>query len=115
MHPPPPCAPLVSKKLHPTVIRALSAQARDIAMLTWNLCAAAGSSKANPFACIASGIAALWGPAHGGANEAVLQMLEKIGTKENIPAALARAKDKSANALCELVGCPQSLMIWLVS
>ena len=55
----------------------------------------AGSSQANPFACIASGIAALWGPAHGGANEAVLQMLQKIGTKENIPSALARAKDKS--------------------
>ena len=54
-----------------------------------------GSSQANPFACIASGIAALWGPAHGGANEAVLQMLQKIGTKDNIPAALARAKDKS--------------------
>lgn len=54
----------------------------------------AGSSQANPFACIASGIAALWGPAHGGANEAVLQMLQKIGTKDNIPAALARAKDK---------------------
>ncbi len=55
----------------------------------------AGSSGANPFACIASGIAALWGPAHGGANEAVLTMLENIGDVKNIPAFLARAKDKS--------------------
>ena len=55
----------------------------------------AGSSGANPFACIASGIAALWGPAHGGANEAVLSMLEEIGDVKNIPAYLARAKDKS--------------------
>ena len=55
----------------------------------------AGSSQANPFACIASGIAALWGPAHGGANEAVLRMLEVIGHVENIPDALERAKDKN--------------------
>ncbi len=55
----------------------------------------AGSSQANPFACIASGIAALWGPAHGGANEAVLRMLEVIGHVDNIPDALKRAKDKS--------------------
>ena len=54
----------------------------------------AGSSGANPFACIASGIAALWGPAHGGANEAVLSMLDEIGSVENIPKYLARAKDK---------------------
>ena len=54
----------------------------------------AGSSGANPFACIASGIAALWGPAHGGANEAVLSMLEEIGDVKNIPAYLARAKDR---------------------
>ncbi len=53
----------------------------------------AGSSGANPFACIASGIAALWGPAHGGANEAVLTMLEEIGDAENIPEFIARAKD----------------------
>lgn len=53
----------------------------------------AGSSGANPFACIASGIAALWGPAHGGANEAVLSMLKEIGDEENIPAFIARAKD----------------------
>lgn len=55
----------------------------------------AGSSQANPFACIASGIAALWGPAHGGANEAVLRMLEHIGNRDNIPEALKRAKDKN--------------------
>jgi len=54
----------------------------------------AGSSGANPFACIASGIAALWGPAHGGANEAVLTMLDEIGEVKNIPAYIARAKDK---------------------
>jgi len=55
----------------------------------------AGSSQANPFACIASGIAALWGPAHGGANEAVLNMLAEIGDVKNIPEFLARAKDKN--------------------
>ncbi len=55
----------------------------------------AGSSAANPFACIAAGIAALWGPAHGGANEAVLNMLEEIGSEENIPKYIARAKDKN--------------------
>ncbi len=54
----------------------------------------AGSSQANPFACIASGIAALWGPAHGGANEAVLSMLEEIGDAKEIPKYLARAKDR---------------------
>lgn len=55
----------------------------------------AGSSGANPFACIAAGIAALWGPAHGGANEAVLVMLNEIGTVENIPKYIAKAKDKN--------------------
>jgi citrate synthase len=55
----------------------------------------AGSSGANPFACIAAGIAALWGPAHGGANEAVLRMLEEIGNADNIPKYLAKAKDKN--------------------
>ena len=54
----------------------------------------AGSSQANPFACIASGIASLWGPAHGGANQAVLEMLEQIGHKNNIPEYLKKAKDK---------------------
>jgi citrate synthase len=55
----------------------------------------AGSSRANPFACIASGIAALWGPAHGGANEAVLNMLSQIGDKSNIKSYIERAKDKN--------------------
>ncbi|NRA29483.1 MAG: citrate (Si)-synthase, partial [Parvularculaceae bacterium] len=55
----------------------------------------AGSSGANPFACIAAGIACLWGPAHGGANEAALNMLEQIGTVDKIPEYVAKAKDKS--------------------
>ncbi|MDY7025049.1 MAG: citrate synthase [Pseudomonadota bacterium] len=55
----------------------------------------AGSTGANPFACIASGIAALWGPAHGGANEAVLNMLDEIGSVENIDEYIAKAKDKN--------------------
>lgn len=55
----------------------------------------AASSGANPFACIAAGIASLWGPAHGGANEAVLKMLMEIGSVESIPKAIARAKDKN--------------------
>ena len=53
----------------------------------------AGSSGANPFACIAAGIASLWGPAHGGANEAVLKMLNQIGDKSKIPEFIKRAKD----------------------
>ena len=56
----------------------------------------AGSSGANPFACIAAGIACLWGPAHGGANEAALNMLKEIGTVENIPAFIAQVKDKNS-------------------
>ena len=55
----------------------------------------AGSSGANPFACIAAGIAALWGPAHGGANEAVLNMLDQIGDVSNVDKFIARAKDKN--------------------
>ncbi len=54
----------------------------------------AGSSGANPFACIAAGIACLWGPAHGGANEAALNMLREIGTPDRIPEYIARAKNK---------------------
>ncbi len=54
----------------------------------------AGSSGANPFACIAAGIACLWGPAHGGANEAALNMLHEIGSVDNIPEYVNRAKDK---------------------
>lgn len=55
----------------------------------------AGSTGANPYACIASGISALWGPAHGGANEAALNMLHQIGSPENIPKFIAKAKDKN--------------------
>ncbi len=55
----------------------------------------AGSTGANPFACIAAGIAALWGPAHGGANEAVLKMLAEIGDESRIDEFMAKAKDKS--------------------
>jgi len=56
----------------------------------------AGSSGANPFACIAAGIACLWGPAHGGANQACLEMLKEIGTVDRIPEAIAKAKDKTS-------------------
>ncbi|WP_420394925.1 citrate synthase [Nioella sp.] len=55
----------------------------------------AGSSGANPFACIAAGIACLWGPAHGGANQACLEMLKEIGSVDRIPEYIARAKDKN--------------------
>jgi citrate synthase len=55
----------------------------------------AGSSGANPFACIAAGITALWGPAHGGANEAVLNMLDEIGSVDNVDKFIAKAKDKN--------------------
>jgi citrate synthase len=55
----------------------------------------AGSSGANPYACIAAGVASLWGPAHGGANEACLTMLEEIGSLDNVDEYVAKAKDKS--------------------
>ncbi len=57
----------------------------------------AGSTGANPYAAISAGVAALWGPAHGGANEAVLSMLEQIGTADNIPKYIAMAKDKTSH------------------
>jgi len=57
----------------------------------------AGSTGANPFACIAAGIASLWGPAHGGANEAVLKMLGEIGHKDHIPDFIAKVKDKTSH------------------
>jgi citrate synthase len=59
----------------------------------------AGSTGANPFACISAGIASLWGPAHGGANEAVLKMLDEIGDVKNIPAFIKRVKDKDGHAM----------------
>lgn len=55
-----------------------------------------GSTGANPYACVSAGIAALWGPAHGGANEAVLKMLEEIGSPDNVDSAIAKAKDKNS-------------------
>ncbi len=55
-----------------------------------------GSTGANPYACIASGVAALWGPAHGGANEAVLKMLNEIGSPANVQSAIDKAKDKES-------------------
>jgi citrate synthase len=55
-----------------------------------------GSTGANPYACVAAGVAALWGPAHGGANEAVLEMLREIGTPDNVGSAIAKAKDKNS-------------------
>jgi citrate synthase len=55
-----------------------------------------GSTGANPYACVAAGIAALWGPAHGGANEAVLKMLAEIGDAKNVGKAVERAKDKNS-------------------
>jgi citrate synthase len=57
----------------------------------------AGSTGANPYAAISAGVSALWGPAHGGANEAVLEMLEEIGTADQIPKYLAMAKDKTSH------------------
>ena len=62
----------------------------------------AGSTGANPFACIAAGIASLWGPSHGGANEAVLHMLGEIGHVKNIPTFLKQVKDK--NSKVKLMG-----------
>src|SRR3989442_2274260 len=59
----------------------------------------AGSSGANPFACIAAGIASLWGPAHGGANDAVLKMLARIGNKKNIPEFISHVKNKNEHEI----------------
>lgn len=90
-----PCEP---SKISPTIARAIDRifllhadHEQNASTSTVRL---AGSSQANPFACIAAGIAALWGPSHGGANEAVVKMLEEIGTVENIDKFIDRAKDK---------------------
>ena len=56
----------------------------------------AASSGANPYACVAAGIVSLWGPAHGGANEAVLKMLQEIGSTGHVPKFIARVKDKNS-------------------
>lgn len=90
--------PCEDYKIHPAVERAMDRvfilhadHEQNASTSTVRL---AGSSGANPFACIAAGVASLWGPAHGGANEAVLAMLGEIGSAKNIPQFIAKAKDK---------------------
>jgi len=91
--------PCEEYKLNPIMVRALdrifTLHADHEQNASTSTVRLAGSSGANPFACIAAGIASLWGPAHGGANEAVLKMLEEIGDVANIPKFIERAKDKN--------------------
>src|SRR5512145_34354 len=91
-----PCEPYV---VNPVVARALdrilTLHADHEQNASTSTVRLAGSSGANPFACIAAGIACLWGPAHGGANEAALNMLHEIGTPDKIPHYIERAKDKN--------------------
>lgn len=91
-----PCEPYVS---NPVIVRAfdriLTLHADHEQNASTSTVRLAGSSGANPFACISAGIAALWGPAHGGANEAVLKQLAEIGDVSNVPAFIARVKDKN--------------------
>jgi citrate synthase len=91
-----PCEPYV---VNPTIAKALDRimilhadHEQNASTSTVRL---AGSSGANPFACIAAGIASLWGPAHGGANEAALKMLEEVGSVDKVPAFVKRVKDKN--------------------
>ena len=90
--------PCEEYKVNPVLARALDQifilHADHEQNASTNTVRSAGSSGANPFACIAAGIACLWGPAHGGANEAALKMLAEIGDVKNIPAFIERAKDK---------------------
>jgi citrate synthase len=90
--------PCEDYKVNPVLARALDQifilHADHEQNASTNTVRSAGSSGANPFACIAAGIACLWGPAHGGANEAALKMLTEIGDVKNIPAFMKRAKDK---------------------
>jgi citrate synthase len=90
----------------PYLVDAVAAQALDLLFIlhadheqnaSTSTVRLAGSTGANPYAAISAGVSALWGPAHGGANEAVLAMLEQIGTVENIPKFLAMAKDRSSH------------------
>lgn len=90
--------PAEEYKLRPAVVRAMERililhadHEQNASTSTVRL---AGSSQANPMACIASGITSLWGPAHGGANQSVLEMLDEIGSKDKIPEFIERAKDK---------------------
>ncbi len=91
-----PCEPYVS---NPIIVRAfdriLTLHADHEQNASTSTVRLAGSSGANPFACISAGIAALWGPAHGGANEAVLKQLAEIGDVSNVPNFIARVKDKN--------------------
>jgi citrate synthase len=91
-----PCEPL---KLNPVAARAMDAmlivQADHEQNASTSTVRMVGSSRANPYACIAAGIASLWGPIHGGANQEALEMLEAMGSADRIPEFLARAKDKS--------------------
>jgi citrate synthase len=90
--------PCEEYKVNPVLARALdqifTLHADHEQNASTNTVRSSGSSGANPFACIAAGIACLWGPAHGGANEAALKMLTEIGDVKNIPAFIKRAKDK---------------------
>ncbi|WP_019223675.1 citrate synthase [Bartonella rattaustraliani] len=93
------CVPCEEYKVNPVLARAMDRifilhadHEQNASTSTVRL---AGSSGANPFACIAAGFACLWGPAHGGANEACLKMLQEIGSVERIPEFIARAKDKN--------------------
>ncbi|MEA0970130.1 Citrate synthase [Candidatus Megaera venefica] len=85
-------------KVNPTIARALDKifilHADHEQNASTSTVRTAGSSGANPFACVSAGITSLWGPSHGGANEAVINMLKEIGTVSNIPKCIERAKDK---------------------
>ena len=91
-----PCEPY---RALPIAVRAMDAllivQADHEQNASTSIVRAVGSSRANPYACIAAGIASLWGPLHGGANEGVLKTLDEIGSVERIPEVLRKAKDKS--------------------
>jgi citrate synthase len=85
-------------KVNPTLAKAMNAllivQADHEQNASTSTVRTVGSSRANPFACVAAGISSLWGPIHGGANEAVVNMLVGLGSKANLPDAIRRAKDK---------------------
>merc|ERR1712070_732610 len=90
--------PMEDYKVHPVAAEAINAfmilhmdHEQNASTSTVRI---SGSSQANPYACIAAGVASLWGPAHGGANEAVIKMLESIGTKDKIPQFVADVKAK---------------------
>jgi citrate synthase len=91
--------PCESIRILPAAVKALTAvlivQADHEQNASTSTVRAVGSSRANPFACVAAGIASLWGPLHGGANEGVIKTLNEIGSIDNIPAIIKRAKDKN--------------------